>query len=42
MSKALEGVPEMGREIPTGVTSEDGDWVIPEFKENAKYSTLTD
>jgi penicillin-binding protein 1A len=42
MAKALQGLPEGSREVPEGVVSEDGDWVIPGFKENAKYSTLTD
>jgi penicillin-binding protein 1A len=42
MSRALQGLPEVAREIPSGVVLEDGDWVIPEFKENAKYSNLTD
>ena len=42
MARALQGLPENSREIPSGVVLEDGDWVIPEFKEHAKYSNLTD
>jgi penicillin-binding protein 1A len=42
MTKALQGVAESSREIPEGVQSVDGDWVVPEFKENAKYTNLTD
>lgn len=42
MAKALQSVPESSREIPEGVQSIDGDWVVPEFKENAKYTNLTD
>ena len=40
MSKALQGVPESPRSPPEGVSSVDGDWVIPEFANNPRYGSL--
>lgn len=40
MSKALQNVPESPRSPPEGVTSVDGDWVIPEFANNPRYGSL--
>ena len=40
MSKALSDIPEMPRSPPEGVVSVDGDWVIPEFANNPRYSSL--
>ena len=40
MSKALKDVPESPRSAPEGVSSVDGDWVIPEFANNPKYGSL--
>jgi penicillin-binding protein 1A len=40
MSKALQGVPESPRSPPDGVSSVDGDWVIPEFANNPRYGSL--
>jgi len=31
MTTALKDVPQISREVPTGVTQADGDWFIPEF-----------
>ncbi len=40
MSKALQNVPESPRSPPEGVSSVDGDWVIPEFANNPRYGSL--
>lgn len=40
MAKALEGVPDGGRKVPEGVTNETGDWTIPEFASQPRYSSL--
>jgi penicillin-binding protein 1A len=40
MSKALQGVPDGVRSVPEGVSNESGDWSIPEFANNPRYSTL--
>lgn len=40
MAKALQGVPEGVRTPPEGVSNETGDWSIPEFANNPRYSNL--
>lgn len=40
MAKALQGVPDGVRTVPEGVSNETGDWSIPEFANNPKYSSL--
>ena len=40
MSKALQNVPESPRSPPEGVSSVDGDWVIPDFANNPRYGSL--
>ena len=40
MGTALKDVPQISREVPSGVTQLDGDWYVPDFATNGGVREL--